>query len=662
MGSRRSIALGVAAICLAVFGRVVGFEFVALDDFQYIVQNASLRDGLALDGLSSAFLPRFSNWIPLTELSYRVDYALYGLEPGGYHLTNLLLHTAGAVTLFLAFARMTGSVWQSSLVATIFAIHPLHVESVAWVSERKDVLAGLFWMLTLYRYALYRERPDSRGRYGAVIACFALGLLAKPMVVTLPFVLLLLDYWPLGRFTDRARARTELRRALVEKLPMFVLAAAASMITFYVQSDSGSVSGLVQLPLGLRLGNAVQSYSSYLANAVWPVGLAAFYPHPLDKIDPGAVAVQALLLVGATAAVLRFGATRGYLAVGWLWYLGTLVPVIGLVQVGMQARADRYMYLPLIGLSIAIVWGLTELSERLRVSLRWRVAAASVAVAALAVTTWQQSETWRNTEALYAHALRVTDGNFLAHNAMGNQRLKQGRVAEAAEHFERAQHLAPQWKPPSLGLADVEMKKGRIHRALTLYERVLEDDSTDAGAVGRYGLALGLAGRFDEARTHLQRALAARDGTAELYRAMAEIEAALGNLSAAQRHAREALRLSPDYADAANALAWLLATAADPALRNPKEAIEIIESHALDSDASWLLDTLAAAYASDDRFEIATRTAEAAAQIATEQGRRAEADQIRERIQLYRAQTAYVEPLPSSKSLRSTPRSTAVDR
>ena len=661
MGSRTAIALGVATVCLAVFARVVAFEFVGLDDYAYVLQNASLRDGLALDGLYSAFQPRFSNWIPLTELSYRVDYALYGLDPAGYHLTNLLLHTAGAVILFLAFARMTGSVWKSALVATIFAIHPLHVESVAWVSERKDVLAGLFWMLTLNEYALYRERPESWGRYGATIACFALGLLAKPMVVTLPFVLLLLDYWPLERFSRKTQARTELRRAVVEKLPMFALAAGASAITFYVQRTSGTMAGLVKLPLGLRLSNAVDSYSSYLVDAVWPVGLAAFYPHPLDGIDPGEVAIQALLLVAATGAALRFGTTRGYLAVGWLWYLGTLVPVIGLVQVGMQARADRYMYLPLIGLSIAMVWGLAELFERLHVSLKLRAAAAWVFVAALAVTTWLQSESWRNTEALYSHALRVTDGNYLAHNAIANQRLQQDRIAEAIDHFEHARRLAPQWKPPRLGLADVEMKQGRLQRALVMYERELEDDRMNTAALGRYGLALGLVGRFEEARVHLQRALAAHEGTAELHRAMAEIEAALGRLSAAQRYAREALRLSPNYADAANSLAWLLATAADPALRNPKEAIETIEPHAVGSNVSWLLDTLAAAYASDNRFEIATRTAERAAQIATEQGQHTEANEIRERIQLYKTQRAYVEPFPSSPGPPSTSKSTAVD-
>jgi tetratricopeptide (TPR) repeat protein len=637
------ISIGIAAICLALFGRAVGFEFVGFDDYFYIVQNASLRDGLGLDGLNSVLRPRFSNWIPLTELSYRVDYAVYGVRPGGYHLTNLLLHLMSAVVLFLALARMTGAVWRSALIALVFAIHPLHVESVAWVSGRKDVLSGLFWMSTLYAYARYREVPESWGRYAVVIACFGLGLMAKPMVVTLPFVLLLLDYWPMARLSGPGADRSEWTRALLEKLPLFVLAAVASLVTFQVQRDSGAVSGLVQLPLGLRLANAVQSYVDYVRDAVWPSGLAAFYPHPLQAIDGVEVAVGVVILAAGTAAAVCFGRARGYLAVGWLWYLGTLVPVIGLVQVGTQARADRYMYLPLVGLSLVVVWGLSELGERLHISQRWRAAIASVALAALAATTWFQLETWRNTEELYARALSVTDGNYLAHNAMGSEHLRRGRTAEAAEQFELALELLPQWNEPRLGLADVEIQRGRVHRALSLYEEALKRDPTSASAAGRYGLALGLVGRFGEARIQLAKALAVRDGTAELHRAMAEIEVALGDPSAAQRHAREALRLAPDNDDAANVLAWSLATAGDSDLRNPKEAAVVIESRALASGASWLLDTLAAAYAADGRFAEAIDTAERAARIATEQGRRAEAGEIRERIQLYEARKPYVE-------------------
>jgi tetratricopeptide (TPR) repeat protein len=637
------IALGLVAACLAVFGQVRDHEFVGFDDYAYVVQNPNLRDGLSTSGLLGAFRPHFSNWIPLTALSYQVDYALYGLEPAGYHVTNLFLHTASAVLLFLALARMTGGVWRSGFVAAVFAIHPLHVESVAWVSERKDVLSGLFWMLTLHAYIRYRERPDSTGYYVAATVFLALGLLAKPMLVTLPFVLLLLDYWPLGRFAGRAGERAEWRRALLEKLPMFALVAAASAVTFVVQRASGTMQDLARLPADLRFANAVESYAHYLWDAVWPSSLAAFYPHPLVAIASWEIVGAGLLLACVTAASLRLASAHPYVPVGWFWYLGTLVPVIGLVQVGMQARADRYMYLPLIGLCIPIAWGATELAERWRIPRTIVGGSACAVVAALGATAWLQVGTWRETEALYTRALSVTEGNYLAHKGLGNELLRQGRVSEAADHFERAARLAPEWPAPLLGLADVETQRGRIAKALALYEEVLKRNPANAGAAGRYGLALGLAGRFPEAKVQLERALAVHGGIAELHRGMAEIEAALGDVRAAQRHGREALRLLPGYTDAANNLAWLLATAADPALRDPAEAIRLVETDAVASEAPWLLDTLAAAYAADGRFDDAVRTADRAARIATERNRPAEAREIRERLALYRQRRPYVE-------------------
>jgi tetratricopeptide (TPR) repeat protein len=509
---------------------------------------------------------------------------------------------------------------------------------VAWVSERKDVLSGLFFMLTLHAYIRYRERPDSLRRYLGAIACLALGLLAKPMLVTLPFVLLLLDHWPLGRFVDRA----ERRRALLEKLPMFALVAASSVVTFAVQRASGTVQELTRLSAGMRLANALDSYARYLWDAVWPTGLAAFYPHPLDAISALRVAAAVLLLLCITGASLRLSRSHGYLPVGWFWYLGMLVPVIGLVQVGMQARADRYMYLPLIGLCIPIAWGVPELAARWRVPRAIVFGLACAVLAALGARAWLQVATWRNTEALYTRALSVTEGNYLAHKAMGNELLRQERISEAADQFEQAVRLAPGWTAPQLGLADVELQRGRIGRALALYEAVLARNPTDAGAAGRYGLALGLAGRHAEARVQLERALAAHPGTAELHRAMAEVEAELGNLRSAKHHGREALRLLPGYTDAANNLAWLLATAADPALRDPGEAIRLVEADAVASEEPWLLDTLAAAYAAAGRFDDAVRTAERAARIA-ERDPTAITGEIRARLSLYRRRRAYVD-------------------
>jgi tetratricopeptide (TPR) repeat protein len=641
--------MGLVVACLVVFGQVREHEFVGFDDYKYVVQNPDLRDGLTLRGVSRALQPSFLNWIPLTSLSYQVDYALYGLEPGGYLLTNLLLHTMSTVLLFLAFTRMTGEVWRSGFVAAVFAIHPLHVESVAWASERKDVLSGLFMMLTIYGYVRYRELPSSWSRYLATIAWFALGLLAKPMLVTLPFVLLLLDHWPLGRFSGRADWTAECRGALVEKIPMIAVAAGASAVTFAVQGAGGAIHDFERLPLSLRVANAVDSYARYLHDAVWPMQLGAFYPHPLESISALQVGAAAVVLAVLTGVSLRFAKAHPYLPVGWFWYLGMLVPVIGLVQVGMQARADRYMYLPLIGLSLPIAWGVPELAARWRIPRAVVNASACAVLAALAVVAWRQVGTWRDTEALFTRALSVTESNYRAHQALANDLLRQERVGEAAAHFQTAARLAPEWPKPRLGLADVEVQLGRVDVALRIYEEVLARQPDDSEVAGRYGLALGLVGRNAEAKVQLERSLAEHRGTAELHRAMAEIEAALGNVRAAQAHGREALLMQPGYTDAANNLAWLLATAADPALRDPQEAILLIEADALDSEAPWLLDTLAAAYAADGRFEEAVRTADRAAKIASEQDLTAIAEEARQRLSLYRRREPYVDPGPEPR-------------
>jgi len=638
----------LTAAILAVFLQVREFEFVGMDDYIYVVQNPHLRDGLGSEGLLGVFRPYFSNWIPLAALSLQVDYALYGLAPAGYHLTNVALHVTSTLLLFFALARMTGRVWRSAFVAAVFAIHPLHVESVAWVSERKDVLSGVFWMLTLLTYARYCEQPESSRRYWIVVLCLALGLLAKPMLVTLPFVLLLLDFWPLGRLRDPRSngvvATVELRRAVGEKLPMFALAAAASVVTLLVQRSSGTVSDLTDLPAGLRLANALESYALYVWNAVWPSGLAAFYPHPLVSIAAANVATASLFLFGVTAMVLRGAGARPYALVGWFWFLGTLIPAIGLVQVGMQARADRYMYLPLVGLAILVTWAVADLADRRRVPQKAVALVALAVLLALGTAAWIQAGTWRNSERLYRQALAVTDRNYLAHKALGNALLRQGLFDEAEKNFAAAAQLAPDWSPPRLGLADAAVAQGRISEALAAYAEELERDPGNADIAGRYGIALGLARRPAEARVHLEHSLVKSPGTAELRRALAEVAAALGDFRASVRHGREALRLLPDYLEAANNLAWTLATCPDPTVRDPAGAIRLIESAARGSGEFWILDTLAAAYAAAGRFEQAVKTADAAAKLSEVQGQPSDVHGIRARLELYRLGRAYVDP------------------
>jgi tetratricopeptide (TPR) repeat protein len=501
-------------------------------------------------------------------------------------------------------------------------------------------------MLTLLAYARYCESPGSIRRYWLVLLCLTLGLMSKPTLVTLPFVLLLLDYWPLGRLkqrdSDLLPGAAELRRAIFEKIPMFALVAGASVVTFAVQRASGFVSDLENIPTGLRIANAVESYAFYLWQVIWPTGLAAFYPHPMESISGWGVAAAALLLVGSTVFVFRVAATRPYACVGWLWFVGTLIPVIGLVQVGMQARADRYMYLPLIGLSILVTWGAADLAERWRVHRTALALVAASVLVACGTTAWMQTATWRNTETLYRQALDVTDRNYLAHRALGSELLRQQRFDEAEQNFEAAAQLAPSWSAPRLGLADIAMARGRTREALHAYEDELKRDPGNTEAAGRYGLALGLEGRYAEARVQLDRALEANGGNAELHRAMADVEAALGDSRASVRHGREALRLRPDYTEAANNLAWTLATCHDPAIRDPAEAIQLIEVIALASSESWLLDTLAAAYAAAGNFERAVATASRAANLPDD----VDAREIRDRLSLYRLGRPFIAPGP----------------
>ena len=639
------IALLLAVATFAVFHQVRHHEFVGYDDYIYVVQNANLRDGLGVDALLRAFRPYEVNWIPLTWISLQLDYALYGLDSGGYHLTNLALHALSAILLYLALASMTGGVWCSAFAAAVFALHPLHVESVAWVTERKDTLSGVFWMLTLCAYAHYCRRPGCVRRYLLVLGCLALGLMAKPMLVTLPFVLVLLDYWPLDRLRGgRASAWPEgraLRASLLEKLPMFGLAAGASAVTFWVQRAAGTVSALEAIPLGPRIANALESYVIYLWKAVWPTGLAAFYP--LSATPGWRAAAAAVFLAGVSVAAARLAAARPYFVVGWLWYLGTLIPVIGLVQVGMQARADRYTYLPLIGISMAVAWGAAELARRWRIPRAALSALALGALVALGVGAWRQARTWRNTEALYERALAVTEENFLAHKGYGNALLLQGQLDEAELHFAEAARLAPGWPKPRLGLADVALGRGRIEEALRAYQQELVRDPDNLAAVGRYGLALGLAGRYEEARPHLLRALAVHPGIAEMHLGMSIAEAALGRPREAVRYGREALRIKPESVEAANNLAWLLATSADPAVRRPQEAIRVIERVARTAGAPSLLDTLAAAYAAAGRFDAAVDTAGLAAERAEQQGDVSGAAAFRARQASYRRGEPYVD-------------------
>ena len=429
------LALGLVALAAAIYWPVGGFGFVAYDDQAYLSGNEMVRRGLSWSGATWAFTTlTAANWHPLTWLSYLLDVKLFGVDPGWHHRVNVVFHAANGVLLFAFLRRTTGSLWRSALVAALFVAHPLHVESVAWISERKDVLSTFFWLLAMLAYAAYVQRPN-RWRYLAVAALFVLGLLAKPMVVTLPFALLLLDVWPLRR-----------RPALVEKLPLFAISALSCVTTWVAQARSGAVRGTQWLTIPVRVENALASYAVYLGKTVWPESLAALYPHPgyqAGGIPGGQIALAVAVLVVVTAVAIRLRRSVPAVAVGWCWYLGTLVPVIGLVQVGQQSMADRYTYLPLIGIFFAVVWGLAALAARVRLGRIAAGAVASAAVMAFALTARHQAGYWRDSIALFDHAAHVTENNWLAWKNLGAALYESGRRPEALAAFQEEARIDP---------------------------------------------------------------------------------------------------------------------------------------------------------------------------------------------------------------------------
>lgn len=499
------VCLLLVAAVLAAYAPVLDADFVNYDDQAYVTENRHVNTGLGSDNLAWALVAfEAGNWHPLTWLSHQADCQAFGLRPRGHHATSLALHALASVLAFLALRRLTGASLPSALVAGLFALHPLNVESVAWVSERKNVLSTVFFFLTLWAYAAHARRP-SRGRYLLVAAFLALGLLAKPMLVTLPCVLLLLDVWPLGRLRPgSAGAPARLRNLALEKLPLLGLSLASSLLTVAAQRAGGAVTSLEAIPLSSRLGNAVVSYLGYLGKAFWPVRLAVFYPHPGAALGSTRVVLSALALLAITALAVGQLRRRPWLLVGWLWYLGTLVPVIGLVQVGSQAMADRYAYVPLVGIFLALVFGLAELAGP-----RARGALAGLAVVCLLVLgtlTLRQARLWHDSRSLFEHALQVTTGNYVAETNLGLVYAKELRWPEAIASFRRALAIRPSHAEARANLGVALAKTGRVAEAIPQLERALKLDPGSALTHANLGLAL--RGR-DPARAleHMRRAV-----------------------------------------------------------------------------------------------------------------------------------------------------------
>ena len=556
------VSLFLLMATIAVFWQVRGHDFVSYDDNLYVTQNPHVQSGLTADSVIWAFTSgQASNWHPLTWLSHMLDYELYGLDPKGHHLTNLLLHAANTALLFLVLSWMTDALWEPAAVAALFALHPLHIESVAWVAERKDVLSTFFWIITMFAYVRYVRSPGYRS-YLLLVLVFALGLMAKPMLVTLPFVLLLLDYWPLRRLSiGVSSSNNNLKRPwrlIREKIPLLTLAAGSCLVTLLVQRAGPALQSLEQFSLQDRLANALVSYVKYMAKMIWPGRLAVYYPHPLDHLPAWQIAGAILLLASMTLLVVRKARSHPYLIVGWLWFLGTLVPVIGIVQVGGQAMADRYTYVPLIGLFISMAWGISSVVTRWP-RLKTAVSILTVCVISLlTISTWFELHHWKNSIALFEHALKVTSNNQLAHNNLGLALSKEGRIEEAIEHFSKALLITPQYVHAHINLGNAFKDQGNLKKAEEHYRQALSFVPDDATAKNNLGIVIAMQGRTDEAVALFTEVLRADPDNALAHNNMGIVLAKLGEFDKAIQHFSEALRINPDSASARRNLQQVL--------------------------------------------------------------------------------------------------------
>ncbi len=600
------ISLALVLVTFVVFYQVYSFNFINYDDNVYVYENPHVRAGITPESVKWAFSSTYANfWHPLTWLSHMLDWQLFGANPAGHHLTALFFHIANTLLLFIVLKQMTEAPWRSAFVAALFALHPLHVESVAWVTERKDVLSTFFWLLTMWAYVGYVNRPKAVN-YLMVILFFVLGMMAKPMLVTLPFVLLLLDYWPLGRLpyndtksnTDKSNTDKGLRlrtisRLVLEKAPLFILSAVSCIIVLITQRAGGSVMSTAVLPVKLRIANALISYVIYIEKMFWPSRLAVFYPYFPSKLTVWSGAAPLLLLLAMTGLVLWLAKRHRHMVTGWFWYLGTLVPVIGLVQVGEYAFADRFTYITLTGLFVIVAWGAPDLLAKFRYKQILLTVSGLLIISALSVCTWFQLRHWRNNETLFRHTLEVTENNYLAHlnlaeflseqyrfdeaeeqlkkfiritpddpkvlNAFAAILVRQGRLDEAVEYFTEALRIVPDDIKIRLNLGLTLIDSGRFQDAAKEYEKILLLDPNNAAARNGIGIALLRQGKLDEAVECFTDALRIKPDFAGAHNNLGCALSLQGNLNQAVVHFNEALRLDPNYAAAHYELGRVLA-------------------------------------------------------------------------------------------------------
>ncbi len=573
MNRCRDLVVGVFIIAatLVVYGQVRNFEFINLNDPVYVFKNPHVMKGLTGQSIAWAFTTmQAGHWHPLTWLSQMADQELFGLDAGYHHLVNVFLHIVNSVLLYLLLRRMTGGAWRSAVVAVLFALHPLHVESVAWVTERKDVLSALFFILTLLAYAWYADRPGLV-RYVAVFGFLAMGLMAKPMLVTTPFVLLLLDYWPLGRIEpirkapparrgrDISAAGENYRRLtyaclLVEKLPLVMLAV-ASCVLAYIAARHGYVDK--SAPFGIRVANALVSYVAYLGKLLWPSELAVFYPYR-GSISTVQWLGALLVLAGASGVFMWAGRRLRYLTVGWLWFLGTLVPVIGLVQAGEQSMADRFTYIPSIGIFIMVAWGVAELAATWRHGRVQSIITASAVGLGCMTGAWYQTTYWQNSVTLFQHALDVTKNNYVAHINLGEALELQGHAEKAVLHYEEALKIQPRHPIALYDLGAALGRQGRLGKAESLLREALAMDPKNADAHSNLAFILTQRGSLEEAIEHCRTALTINPEHAEAYNNLGTALERQGKLKDAIEQFREALDIEPQHREARNNMGVIL--------------------------------------------------------------------------------------------------------
>jgi len=544
----------------AAFGEVINHQFIQFDDLYYLAENPAVQEGLTPKSIIWAFTTtRGGNWIPLTWLSHLLDVQIFGLRPGGHHLTNLSFHIANTLLLFLWLLRATRALGPAFLVAALFAWHPLHVEPVAWAAARKDVLSTFFWLLTMWAYLRYGERPGW-GRYGLVLLCFLLGLMAKPMLVTLPFVLLLLDYWPLGRWGSRGIAA---RSLILEKLPLLVLAVLFGMVTLYAQKEVGAVAPLGEIPLSSRIATALAAYVWYPLKTFWPTRLAVLYPHPLDALPLWQPLGAGLILALVSLVIIRLSRRYPYLPVGWLWYVGTLLPVIGLVQVGNQAWADRYTYVPLIGLFIMAAWGARDLTAGLPGARLLRPLGAGIILTALLILTLRQVSYWRDSVTLFEHTLAVTSDNFVIRHDLGVALAKEGKEEQAAPHFLEALRLNPYNARAQNRLGEDLVAQGRIEEGIAKFARAVKLKPDFPEAYNNLGLAYAGQGRINQALVMFHQAIDLDPGFAAAYKNLGLALATRGENRKAVAMLTKAVAINPGDSEAQQILQDLKAQGND---------------------------------------------------------------------------------------------------